>query len=317
MTLLDINGTDPVSITRNIVYSLGKKATDILPNLLISLGICVVFFFVGKFIKRWYVKAHMKVAEKRATLAGTQTNATDKRTASIVGGILQAGCLAIGCLVVVESLNLGGVFTKIFAGIGVLGIILGVSLQGISSSLFAGFLLNVERPFKAGDYVVINDVEGTVEDIGVISTRLTSITGETIFVPNQTIFSKPFRNLNASGKRRVVINATISCRENLERVRAITLEEIEQLAFVDRSCPQPQLFFTKVNNSVYEYSIRFWINTEEEGINYLFAQSEAIIALKKRYENENVRLSFPTNTTAFEPEESTALLDATQVPSKP
>lgn len=267
---------------------------NILPNLCISVLIFIALVFLAKFLKRFYLKLHRRIMFKR--YGKTELSSSEKRTPLIIAGIIYIIPIIIGFLIVVESLQLGGLFTKLLTGVGVIGIILGVALQGMASSLFASFLLSIERPFNIGDEVILNNIMGRVMDIGFISTKLLSLSGEIVFVPNQIIFSQPFTNLNASGKRRIIVNLGLSYDMELPLAKEKTIETISRLSFVEKEDPI-DVHYTQVSASTYDYTVRFWIDIKNIG--FLEARSEAIMALKKCYDEQGIDLAYSTITLDF------------------
>lgn len=133
-------------------------------------------------------------------------------------------------------------------------------------------------------------------DIGFISTKLLSLTGEIVFIPNQIIFSQPFTNLNASGKRRVIVNLGLSYDMELPLAKEKTIETIAQLSFVEKEDPI-DVHYTQVSASTYDYAVRFWIDIKNIG--FLEARSEAIMALKKCYDEQGIDLAYSTITLDF------------------
>ena len=74
------------------------------------------------------------------------------------------------------------------------GVIAGVALKDVVSGIFAGAAVNFEKTFQIGDLVTISNIKGTVEDISMLTTKLRTENGETVYVPNQLIFNTPFIN---------------------------------------------------------------------------------------------------------------------------
>lgn len=292
-----IETASPLNIAKQKLISWTNDAIALLPNIAVGLIIFLFFFFLGKWISRFYIRFHKKLLQKK-TDSGYHLGSSEQRTPYIIGGIYRIGLTVLGVILAVESLQLGTLLSKLLAGAGVVGIILGVSLQGIASSVFSGLLLSLERPFQVGDGVSIDGVDGTVEDIGFLTTKIISNKGQRVFIPNQIIFTRSFSNLTALGKHRVIIPIGVSYDDDLERVQQVTLDELSRCDFIETD-PAPQVFFVNVGAYTYDYSIRFWIKINPPHVTYLSAQSQVIIALKKRYEQEKINIAYPVQTIEF------------------
>lgn len=302
--ITSLEQVSPLNIAKQKLLSWTHDAIALTPNITVGILIFVLFFFLGKWISRLYIRVHKRILQRK-TDSGYNPGSSEQRTPYIIGGIYRVGITVLGAILAIESLQMGSLLSKLLAGAGVVGIILGVSLQGIASSIFAGLLMSLERPFQIGDVVSIDGFDGTVEDIGFLTTKIISAKGQRVFIPNQTIFKSPFSNLSSYGKRRVIIPIGVSYDDDLERVRAITLDELSKCDFIETE-PGPEVYFVNVGAYTYDYNVRFWIKTNTtEGISYLEAQSEAIIALKKRYDREKINIAYPVQTIEFS--EKTAL----------
>jgi len=99
--------------------------------------------------------------------------------------------------------NLGVNITALVAGLGVGGIAIALSVQTVLGDLFASLSIALDKPFVVGDALRIDDVEGTVETIGIKSTRLRSITGEQVIISNADVLKSRVRNLGRMPERRV------------------------------------------------------------------------------------------------------------------
>src|SRR5690606_7566414 len=118
--------------------------------------------------------------------------------------------LAIGARAIVWILgflfllsNLGINITSLVAGLGVGGIIVGFALQAILQDLFSSFSIHFDKPFEEGDFIIVGTEMGTVEKIGIKSTRLRALQGEQITVSNTDLMSSRIMNYRRMDERRV------------------------------------------------------------------------------------------------------------------
>ncbi|HEX7115758.1 MAG TPA: mechanosensitive ion channel domain-containing protein, partial [Steroidobacter sp.] len=131
--------------------------------------------------------------------------ATDRATAGSLGIIGFIVTVAVWSLVVLLTLdNLGIDITALVAGLGIGGIAVALAVQNILGDLFASLSITLDRPFVVGDFLIVDDFLGSVESIGIKSTRLRSLSGEQIIMPNANLLGSRVRNYGRMYERRVV-----------------------------------------------------------------------------------------------------------------
>ncbi len=148
-----------------------------------------------------------------------------------VGALMFIGQLVIWAVFTLLALdNLGINITALVAGLGVGGIAVALAVQAILSDLFGSMSIALDRPFVVGDALRIDDIEGTVEHIGIKSTRLRSVTGEQVILANADVLKSRVRNLGRMSERRVQLTIGITYEtppERVDRVSAIVKQVVE------------------------------------------------------------------------------------------
>jgi small conductance mechanosensitive channel len=128
-------------------------------------------------------------------------NKVDQTLVSFVGSILYTVTLVF---VVIAALNQIGIqTTSMVAILGAAGLAVGLALQGSLANFAAGVLMVIFRPFKAGDYVEAGGVSGTVEEVQIFTTYLTTPDNKSIIVPNSKIMGGNITNYSAKATRRI------------------------------------------------------------------------------------------------------------------
>lgn len=141
----------------------------------------------------------------------TRRAATDPAAQSSVGVLMFVGQLLSWAIFALLALdNLGINITALVAGLGVGGIAVALATQTILGDLFASLSIAFDKPFGVGDALRIDDVEGTVEHIGLKSTRLRSVTGEQVILSNADILKSRVRNLGRMGERRMIFRLMVA-----------------------------------------------------------------------------------------------------------
>lgn len=126
---------------------------------------------------------------------------------SLVRVLISVGLFAIAIIVILD--NLGVNVTALVAGLGIGGIAIGLAAQGIFSDLFAALAILFDRPFRRGDVIRYDQTTGTVERIGLKTTRLRSLTGEQRIMANTKLLEREIHNLAAASARRLTIHLAV------------------------------------------------------------------------------------------------------------
>jgi small-conductance mechanosensitive channel len=124
-------------------------------------------------------------------------------------------------IVLLALQNYGINITTLITGLGVGGIAIALAVQNILGDLFAALSIVLDKPFVIGDYVVVDQHEGTVEKVGLKSTRIRSVNGEEIIVSNADLLKSRIRNLARRDQRRYVLHTTVALSTDAVRLSAI------------------------------------------------------------------------------------------------
>jgi small-conductance mechanosensitive channel len=188
--------------------------------------------------------------------------------------------------------NLGVNVTGLIAGLGVGGIAIGLAAQGIFADLFAALAILFDRPFRKGDAIRVDTLAGTVEDIGLKSTRIRAITGEQIIVANKQLLEKEIHNLARLDRRRIIMNfGLVQCTpiDQLDRIPVMMGEAVA-------ASPPASLVRCALLNfspSALDFELQYDVHSED--YDTVFSTRHKIsIAILRRFEAEGIRLANPT-----------------------
>ncbi len=255
-----------------------------LPNIILAVIILVAAFFASSYIKRSVQKV-MRRFSHNETIIGVMSN------------IITAVFIMVTIFLVLGILNLDKALTSLLAGAGVIGLAVGLALQDPMINLFSGVLMSVRDYYKVGDLVETNGYFGEIASISLRSTILKTPDGQEVIIPNKDVLQNPITNYSHTPRRRIDISCGVAYNDDLETVRTIAINAIENhIQFMDSK--PVELFFTEFGDSSINFTIRFWqrIITKRD---YLSAQSEAIIAIKKAFDKEGISIPFPIRTLDF------------------
>lgn len=199
---------------------------------------------------------------------------------------------ALGTIFVLS--NLGIEVTSLIAGLGVGGIAVAFALQGVLGDLFASFSLYFDKPFRIGDFIVIGDDSGTVEKIGIKSTRIRTLQGEELVVSNTELTTARVQNFKKMSERRIVSQFGITYETPQEKVHEVPgvvnriFESIDG-ARLDR------VHFTTFADSALIFELVYYVETSDYS-EYLDKQQAFNFELMRILSEMSVEFAYPTQT---------------------
>jgi small-conductance mechanosensitive channel len=211
----------------------------------------------------------------------------------VIRVLVSVAVFAIAFIVILD--NLGVNVTALVAGLGIGGIAIGLAAQGIFSDLFAALAILFDKPFRRGDTIRFDTTTGTVEKIGLKTTRLTSLTGEQVIMANTKLLEREIRNLAAGDERRETLRFTLTYQTAPDK-----LAQVEELA---RTVVEPQPGCTLIRCVVVAFGpngLDHELQFTHEGLDAeaLFDKKAAIIiGLVQRFAEQGIALAYPTQTT--------------------
>ena len=188
--------------------------------------------------------------------------------------------------------NLGINVTALVAGLGIGGVAVALALQKILGDLFASLSIMLDKPFVVGDFLVIDDYMGSVEHIGLKTTRIHSLSGEQLVFSNSDLLNSRLRNYGRMFERRVVFSIGViyeTPRKKLQLIPEIIRESVEaqdKIRF-DRS------HFMKYGDYALMFETVYYVLSPDYNI-YMDIQQAIYFAIHKRFEQEQIEFAYPT-----------------------
>ncbi|WP_460502726.1 mechanosensitive ion channel family protein, partial [Hymenobacter agri] len=183
--------------------------------------------------------------------------------------------------------------SKIAIVFGALSVGIGLGLQSIVNNLVSGIILIFERPFHVGDFIEVAGKAGRVHDIGIRSSKLTSVTGSEIIVPNGDLLSNHVINWTRTNDHirtelsLKMTSETADLATNLATARALIQEEIKTSPYTLHNLPA-EILLSSIAGSVYELKVLFWIsNIRQEQL----TKSEILAGIYRRFVEKGLQLS--------------------------
>lgn len=261
-----------------------SSAIEMLPNLALALLVLILFYVIGKLIRNFV----------RKLLEKTTTNKTVIDLAETVMSIIIIG---IGLFFSLSILNLDGTVTSLLAGAGIIGLALGFAFQDIAANFISGTLLSIRHPFGIGDIIESQDYFGTVQKLNLRNTIIKTPQGQIVYIPNKVVYENPFTNYTKNYERRIDLSCGISYGDDLEKVKKAATEAIESIENRDTN-REVEFFFTEFGGSSINFVVRFWVDFTKNP-DFWAPQSDAIMALKKAFDENDIMIPFPIRTLDF------------------
>lgn len=219
----------------------------------------------------------------------------NKRASTMAAGLTFIGKLIIWSAVSLLVLsNLGVEITTLIAGLGVGGIAVALAAQGILSDLFASLSMYLDRPFDIGDFIIVGDYLGTIEKIGLRTTRIRSISGEQIIFGNDDLVKSRIRNFARLNERRIKFGFGIEYNipaVKVEMAATITKEVIEAI----EGTRFDRVHFKEYGDYSLIFEVIYYVLYPEYAI-YMDRQHQINMGLYRRFEEAGIPFAFPTST---------------------
>lgn len=147
-------------------------------------------------------------------------------------------------------------------------------------------LISIDKSFKIGDYVTIQNISGTVEEIGLLTTKVINDEGKKVHIPNQLIFAAPFINITASSTRKIIINLEIRNSEKINETRELIEKELQGSEII-MDPEKVEVVVTSQKIDHYNLQVKFW--TKQKHISKV--RGEVILLLKKKLDQVGVSMT--------------------------
>lgn len=248
--------TDATQEAVKQVSQLTQYVQDSIPEL-ITFGLKVlaalVAFFIGRLVIRWIRKIVRRSFER---------SGADKGVEQFVDSLLKYGLYALLVFSLISSLGFDT--TSVAAVLASGGVAIGLALQGSLSNFAGGVLILLLKPFVVGDYIIedSNGKEGTVKEIQIFYTKLSTIDNKTIVIPNGMLTNNSITNATAKDERQLDLRVGISYDADIRQAKSV----IENLLIKDECIiknEQINVFVHELADSAVVLGIRAWVKNEE------------------------------------------------------
>lgn len=221
---------------------------------------------------------------------------TGKGKDSGQGILLFMGKLAKGTLWIIAGLmvlsNLGIDVTSLMAGLGIGGLAIAFALQNVFADLFSAFSIYLDKPFEVGDFIVVGDLAGTVEKIGVKTTRIRALQGEEIVISNQKLTSADVHNYKKLRERRVVASFGVTY-DTPNGVLKEVPSAVQNVVNSTDGARFDRTHFASFGDSALLFELVYYVESEDYAA-YMDVQQNINLGMKEAFEKLGVEFAYPT-----------------------
>jgi small-conductance mechanosensitive channel len=214
-------------------------------------------------------------------------------------GILGKVAIAIVVFLLAWPFFFNGEPTALLTGLGVGGIAIGLAAQHILGDLFASMTIVLDKPFVIGDFITIGDFQGSVEHIGLKSTRLRSLSGELLVFSNQDLLGSRIRNYKHMFERRVLFKIGVTYQTPLEKLRAIP-DMIRQIIRAQPKTRFDRSHFATLGDNALHIETVYFVLVADYNI-YMDTQQAINLAIYERFAKEAIQFACTTPTPSLSP----------------
>ncbi len=266
-----------ISINTDILTNYWEYISTVLRDYSPRLFSAALLFLIGW----WTIKFIKKI------IVGIMTKREMEPTLSKFLADILIWTLKILLFVTVIS-RLGVENSSFVAIIGAAGLAIGLSLQGSLSNFAGGVLIIMFKPFKVGDFIEAQGVSGTVRQIQIFVTQLSTVDNQTIFVPNGSLSNGTIINFSFATTRRADLTIGISYGSDIKKAKEIALNVMMAHPMVLKD-PAPMVLVRELADSSINLAVRPWANIED----FFVMRSDILEQIKTNFDTNGIVIPFP------------------------
>ena len=268
MELLD----KELSNFEEIIKNLSVKSSDLLVKVILALIVMIIGYRI------------VNALEKRLKKPGKFS----RLDASVKSFIISFITIALKILLMIIVLSIVGVpMASLVTIVGSCAVAIGLALQGGLSNIAGGLMILIFKPFKVGDFINSNGMEGTVKSITMFYTTLVTVDNKVIQLPNGNLSNSNITNYSANEKRRVDINMSVSYSSDIDKVKKVINGVINKHKLILED-EDKFVRLTKHDESALIFTLRVWVLTKD----YWTVYFDLLEDIKKEFDKNGIEIPF-------------------------
>lgn len=256
----------------DILKKLSLTGTEFLLNIIVSLLVLIIGFKIVNVIEKKLKKPHK----------------FSKLDESVKGFVISFTTVSLKTILIVIVLSIIGVpMASLVTIVGSCAVAIGLALQGGLSNIAGGLMILIFKPFKVGDFISSGDLSGTVKNITMFYTTITTIDNKVIQMPNGNLSNSNIINYSTNKKRRIDIDVPVSYSADTDSVKRILNKVIDKQELILKT--EEKLVRLKLyDSSSLIFTLRVWVDTKD----YWQVYFDLMENIKDSFDKNNIEIPF-------------------------
>ncbi|NGP77987.1 mechanosensitive ion channel family protein [Balneolaceae bacterium YR4-1] len=254
--------------------TIGTLLANGIINIFVIVAVFLIFYLLWK-VLNWLLQPIFRRSKM------------DETTTIFANSLIKYGILILGLITALDSVGIKT--SAVLASLGIVGLTIGFAARDSLSNLISGIIIFLDRPFVIGDLVEIDGKYGQVERITLRSTRVVTVDGKMLAVPNVDVVNKTVTSYTNFPHLRLDIQVTIGVSEDIEKARKILMDLVSDPSYMGE--PRPSVVVRELNDYNVLLELRVWIENEREHLQERFRLREAIFNAFNRH---NIEMPYET-----------------------
>ena len=257
------------------------KFFDKLTNIGIDSGFKLIGFFLILIIGFKIVKIITKILNK-----DRRFKKFDKSVQSFLVSFIN---IALKCIVLITGLGYIGVpMTSMITLFGTASLAIGLALQGGLTNMVGGLMILIFKPFKVGDWIESNGISGSVDNISIFYTEISTLDSTKVVLPNGILANSNIKNYTTNAKRKLCVDFSVSYDSDIDKVKKVLKEVIDK---EDMILKDEEIFIrlTEHSDSALIFTVRVWT----ENKNFWPVKFNLLENVKKAFDKNKITIPFP------------------------
>ncbi|MBS0010494.1 MAG: mechanosensitive ion channel [Bacteroidales bacterium] len=257
--------------------ALSSKIAELATTYGLKLVLAIVVLVIGLIIIRSLARGATRMMEK---------GNVDKSLIPFLRSLIS---ITLKVLLIISIMSMIGIqMTSFIAVLAAAGLAVGLALQGTLQNFAGGVIILLFKPYKVGDYITTQSYSGTVKEIQIFTTILTTPDNQTIIIPNSPIAVNPLTNYSTQETRRVDFTFGIGYGDDIDKARSVLMKIINEDPRIMKD-PEPLVKIANLGDSSVDFATRVWVKASDYWAVF-FDTNEKV---KKSFDSEGISIPFP------------------------
>ncbi|MCM1522878.1 MAG: mechanosensitive ion channel [Ruminococcus sp.] len=260
------------NVDKSVLLDFGQALLNFLPTVIAA----VLIYIAGRIIAGILLRLIDKAMGRTHM---------DRTAQGFLNSVIE---IIIKCFVIIIALSVLGIpMTSIITAVGAAGVAVGLALQNSLSNVAGGFIILLTSPFGKGDYIVTNGIEGTVEDIKIMSTKLITGDNKVVYIPNGMVSGSTITNFSRQGSRRVEVKVCVSYEQDFREAVSAIEEVISEHPMIHKD-NAPLVRVCALAESSVDILVRVWTDTD----NYWTVYYDLLEQIKTKFDDMGIAIPY-------------------------